>query len=188
MKFGVFNVMQQRNSDVSAKQVIDETVDQAVVAEALGYDTCWFPEHHSSNYSLCPSPLLMVSHCAGRTSRIRLGTGVMVAPLYKPVRALAEIGITDLMCDGRLELGIGAGYQPFEFERFNVDLSVNKEMTFELLDMIEQGLPAKSFSYKGEHFDQPETSIPTRPLQTPTTHNRHKLRVASCHQVSPRRH
>lgn len=167
MKFGVFNVMQQRHAAVAAGQVVHEAVDQARSAEQLGFDSCWFPEHHSSNYSLCPSPLLMVAHCAAATSTIRLGTGVIVAPLHKPIRVLAEIGITDILSEGRLELGIGAGYQPFEFERFGVDLEQNKVMTFELLDMIEQGLTSDSFSYAGANFEQPRTSIPVKPVQTP---------------------
>ena len=167
MHFGVFNVMQQRFASVAPDQVVHEAVDQARTAEQLGFDSCWFPEHHSSNYSLCPSPLLMVAHCAAATDRIRLGTGVIVAPLHKPIRVLAEIGITDILTDGRLDLGIGAGYQPFEFERFGVDLEANKQMTFELLDMIEDGLTADSFSYAGKHFQQPPTSIPVRPTQQP---------------------
>ena len=108
MHFGVFNVMQQRDMSQSSKEVLNEAVDQAVVAEALGFNSCWFPEHHASNYSLCPSPLMMVNYCAARTERIRLGTGVIVAPLYKPMRLLGEIGLADVMSEGRLDLGIGA--------------------------------------------------------------------------------
>jgi len=167
MKFGVFNVMQQRNPDQSAEQVLHEAIDQAVTAEALGFDSCWFPEHHASNYSLCPSPLMMINYCAARTERIRLGTGVIVAPLYKPIRLLAEIGLADILSSGRLELGIGAGYQPFEFERFAADLSANKATTLELLELIELGLTEPRFEFHGEYFDQPSSSIPVMPLQKP---------------------
>ncbi|MDG2276673.1 MAG: LLM class flavin-dependent oxidoreductase [Pseudomonadales bacterium] len=167
MKFGVFNVMQQRDRSQSAEQVLLEAVDQAVSAEALGFDSCWFPEHHASNYSLCPSPLMMVNHCAARTNRIRLGTGVIVAPLYKPIRLLGEIGLADVLSSGRLELGVGAGYQPFEFERFGADLSINKEATLELLDLIELGLTKTRFEYNGKHFQQPSASMPVQPLQKP---------------------
>ena len=52
MKFGVFNVMQQRNPDQSAEQVLHEAIDQAVTAEALGFDSCWFPEHHPITVSV----------------------------------------------------------------------------------------------------------------------------------------
>ena len=167
MKFGVFNVMQQRDPSHSAQQVVLEAVDQAVTAEALGFDSCWFPEHHASNYSLCPSPLMMVNHCAARTDRIRLGTGVIVAPLYKPIRLLGEIGLADILSSGRLELGVGAGYQPFEFERFGAELDANKATTLELLEVIEQGLTQRVFEFHGDHLDQPSSSIPVAPLQKP---------------------
>ena len=168
MHFGVFNVMQQRDMSQSSKEVLNEAVDQAIVAEALGFNSCWFPEHHASNYSLCPSPLMMVNYCAARTERIRLGTGVIVAPLYKPMRLLGEIGLADVMSDGRLDLGIGAGYQPFEFDRFGADLASNKESTLELLDLIEAGFTNPEFEFKGEHFEQPATSLPIQPIQKPT--------------------
>lgn len=167
MKFGVFNVMQQRDPGQAAEQVLLEAVDQAVTAEALGFDSCWFPEHHATNYSLCPTPLMMINHCAARTERIRLGSGVIVAPLYKPIRLLAEIGFTDILSSGRLELGVGAGYQPFEFERFGADLAANKATTLELLEIIGLGLTERRFEFHGEFFDQPSTSIPLKPLQQP---------------------
>lgn len=168
MQFGVFNVMQQRDLNQSAKQVLSEAVDQAVAAEQLGFNSCWFPEHHGSNYSLSPSPLMMVNYCAARTSRIRLGTGVIVAPLYKPMRLLGEIGLADVMSEGRLDLGIGAGYQPFEFDRFGADLASNKETTLELLELIEHGFNNPEFSFQGQHFEQPATSLPIQPVQQPT--------------------
>lgn len=167
MKFGAFNVMQQRDSSLSAAKVLKEAVDQAVVAEQRGYDTCWFPEHHASNYSLCPSPLMMINHCAAKTSRIRLGTGGIVASLYKPIRLLGEIGLADILSSGRLELGVGAGYQPFAFDRFAADLSTNKEATLELLELIDSAFTHQAFEFHGEHFEQPATSLPIMPIQRP---------------------
>ena len=167
MQFGIFNVMQQRNREKPSHQILMEAVEQTKVAEELGFSTNWYAEHHFSNYSLCPSPLLMAAHCAGATSRIRLGTAVVVPPLYTPARLLAEIAMVDSLSNGRLELGIGNGYQTYEFERFGVDLDNNKAMTMEMVDMIERGLTQDTFSYQGTHYQQPETAINVRPLQTP---------------------
>lgn len=161
-EWGVFNVMQQRRLDVAPSQVIAEAVDQAVVADQLGFDCCWFPEHHTSNYSLCPSPLMMVAHCAGLTRDIRLGSAVIVAPLHQPARVLAEIGLADGLCGGRLNLGIGAGYQDFEFRRFGVDLADCKAMTLEMIEMIQTGLGGRSFSFQGTHYQQQDTHINVR--------------------------
>jgi alkanesulfonate monooxygenase SsuD/methylene tetrahydromethanopterin reductase-like flavin-dependent oxidoreductase (luciferase family) len=167
MDFGIFNIMQQRNLSKSVKQVYDEAIEQTIIAEQLGFAKAWYAEHHFSNYSLCPSPLMMVAHMAGKTEKIRLGTAVVVAPLYTPSRLLAEIGMVDNLSDGRLELGIGMGYQGYEFDRFGVDLAKSRQMTGEIIDMVELGLSNQSFEFKGEHFQQPRSSINVKPLQQP---------------------
>jgi len=168
MDFGVFNIMQQRNPAKSAKQIFDEAAEQTVVAEQLGFAKSWYAEHHFSNYSLCPSPLMMCAHMAGRTNRIRLGTAVVVAPLYTPARLLAEIGMVDTLSNGRLDLGIGLGYQRYEFERFGVGLEHSWEMTNEIFDLIDLGLSAPSFEYDGKYFHQPRSAISCKPVQKPT--------------------
>jgi alkanesulfonate monooxygenase SsuD/methylene tetrahydromethanopterin reductase-like flavin-dependent oxidoreductase (luciferase family) len=72
-----------------------------------------------------------VAHCAPITKQIRLGTAVVVLPLYNPARLVAEIATSDALSNGRLMLGIGAGYQPYEFERFGVDIkAVAKDKNF----------------------------------------------------------
>ena len=167
MDFGIFNIMQQRDASKSSKQVYDEAIEQTIVAEQLGFGRAWYAEHHFSNYSLCPSPLMMCAHMAGRTSRIRLGTAVVVAPLYTPARLLAEIGMVDTLCDGRLDLGIGIGYQRYEFERFGVELDHAREMTSEILEIVEGGLGRTAFEYHGKHFQQARSSIGCKPLQKP---------------------
>lgn len=167
MDFGIFNIMQQRDTSKSAKQVFDEAVEQTTVAEQLGFAKAWYAEHHFSNYSLCPSPLMMAAHMAGRTKKIRLGTAVIVAPLYTPARLLAEIGMVDTLSGGRLELGIGTGYQGYEFDRFGVDLANAQEITGEILDLIELGLTQAAFEYRGKHLRQLRSSIACKPLQKP---------------------
>ena len=109
----------------------------------------------------------MVAHCAASTKKIRLGTAVVVVPLYNPARLLAEIGTADALSNGRLTLGIGAGYQPYEFERFGVDLKQNLEMTNEFCDILDLAFSRDFFSYKGKHYQMPETHIPARPVQKP---------------------
>jgi alkanesulfonate monooxygenase SsuD/methylene tetrahydromethanopterin reductase-like flavin-dependent oxidoreductase (luciferase family) len=165
MDFGIFNIMQQRDVNKSVKQIYDEAAEQTIVAEQLGFDKAWYAEHHFSNYSLCPSPLMMCAHMAGRTKKIHLGSGVVVAPLYNPARLLAEIGMVDTMSNGRFELGVGNGYQGYEFDRFGVDLKDAGRMTSEILDMLALGLAEDAFEYNGEYFKQPRSSINVKPLK-----------------------
>ncbi len=167
MDFGIFNVLQQRDRAKTSDQVIAEAVEMTRLAEQLGFAHAWFTEHHFSNYSLCPSPLMMAAYCAGVTSRIRLGTAVVVPPLYMPARLLGEIAMVDTLSQGRLDLGVGSGYQAYEFERFGVDLADNKAMMHEMLDIIELGLAEPSFAYDGNHYRQPKTAINVRPVQKP---------------------
>src|SRR5690348_10319367 len=131
MEFGIFNLMGAREADKSAAQVFGEVAEQTRLADQLGYRVAWFAEHHFSNYCLCASPLMMIAHCAAVTQKIRLGTAVVVLPLYNPARLAAEIATADALSNGRLNLGVGAGYQPYEFERFGVDIRANLEMRSE---------------------------------------------------------
>ena len=167
MEFGIFNLMGAREADKSAAQVFGEVAEQTRRADELGYAISWFAEHHFSNYCLCASPLMMVAHCASITRRIRLGTAVVVLPLYNPARLAAEIATADALSNGRLMLGIGAGYQPYEFERFGADIAQNLEMTEEFCDILDLAFSRDFFSYQGEHYRMPDTHIPARPVQNP---------------------
>src|SRR5215831_10716029 len=167
MDFGIFNLMGSRRPDKPTAQVFGEVAEQTRLADTLGYTIAWFAEHPFSNYCLCASPLMMVAHCAAITKKIRLGTAVLVLPLYNPARLLAEIGTADALSQGRLVLGIGAGYQPYEFQRFGVDLKQNLEMTNEFCDILDLAFSRDFFSYQGKHYQMPETHIPARPVQKP---------------------
>lgn len=167
MEFGVFILAQQRGYHQTSKQVISNSIEQTVVAEQAGFNTAWYAEHHFNNYSLSPSPLMMVAHAAAKTQRIRLGTAVCILPLYHPARFLAEVGFLDTVSNGRLELGVGSGYQQFEFERFGVDIAESGAIFNEFLDVIPKGLTQKIFEHDGQFLKIPPSSIAVRCLQEP---------------------
>ncbi|MFM9924494.1 LLM class flavin-dependent oxidoreductase [Variovorax sp. H27-G14] len=167
MDFGIFILMQQRNKHKTSHEILRDAVEQTRVADELGFGGAWYAEHHFSNYGLCSSPLTMIAHCAAVTRNIRLGTGIVVAPLYQPARLIADVAMVDQLSNGRLNLGIGSGYQHFEFERFGVSLDTAKARTFEMLDMLELGLKQPKFSYDGEFYQQPMSAISQRAVQQP---------------------
>ena len=107
----------------------------------------------------------MAARCAGETRNIKLAPAVVVAPLYQPARLLAEIGMVDACSEGRLVLGVGSGYQPYEFERFGQDLAEARPMLEEFLDMMELAFDNETFSYEGKYYRMPETHISARPVQ-----------------------
>ena len=167
MEFGIFNLMGSRDPAKPTAEIFAEVTEQTRLADEFGYAIAWFAEHHFSNYCLCASPLMMVAHCAPITRKIRLGTAVVVLPLYNPARLAAEIATADALSNGRLMLGIGAGYQPYEFERFGVDIKTNLEMTEEFCDILDRAFTQDFFSYNGKHYQLPQTYIPARPVQKP---------------------
>jgi alkanesulfonate monooxygenase SsuD/methylene tetrahydromethanopterin reductase-like flavin-dependent oxidoreductase (luciferase family) len=167
MDFGVFNLLQHRDRTTSPQQVIEEALAHTRLAEELGFSRVWFAEHHFSNYSLCPSPLILCTQAAAITKRIRVGCAVLILPLHEPARVIAEIALVDVLSGGRLDIGVGSGYQHYEFERLGADISQNKLAFNEMLDMIQLGLSQASFSYKGEFFEQLQTAINVRPVQKP---------------------
>ena len=167
MEFGVFILAQQRGYHQTSQQVIQNSIEQTVVAEQAGFNTAWYAEHHFNNYSLSPSPLMMIAHMAAKTQRIRLGSAVCILPLYHPARFLAEVGFVDTVSNGRLDLGIGSGYQQFEFERFGVDIAESGAIFNEFLDVIPKGLTQKIFEHDGQFLKIPPSSIAVRCLQEP---------------------
>jgi alkanesulfonate monooxygenase SsuD/methylene tetrahydromethanopterin reductase-like flavin-dependent oxidoreductase (luciferase family) len=164
MDFGQFNLMGYRRRGVPTHQLYDQAVEQVKAAEAAGFAIAWFAEHHFSNYCVCPSPLVMVARLAGETRRIKLGSGVVVVPLYHPVRLISEISMVDALTHGRLVLGVGSGYQPYEFERFGEELGPSAEKLIEFMGMLELAVTRDSFSHAGRHYRLPETHIAPRTL------------------------
>ena len=164
MDFGYFGLMGYRERGTPPRRVFDEHVEQVCQADAVGLDIAWFAEHHFSNYCICPSPLLMAAHCAAVTESIKLAPAVIVTPLYEPARVLAEIGMVDCLAGGRLVLGVGSGYQPYEFERFGVDIAKARSMLEEFLDMLYAAFASETFSHDGEHYTMPATHISARPV------------------------
>lgn len=99
------------------------TLDVVEEAERLGAAQVWLTEHHFFEDGYIPQPLTLAAAIAARTSRIRIGTAVMLAALRKPVHLAEEAAIVDIVSDGRLELGVGAGYRIPEYEAFDVPIA-----------------------------------------------------------------
>jgi alkanesulfonate monooxygenase SsuD/methylene tetrahydromethanopterin reductase-like flavin-dependent oxidoreductase (luciferase family) len=108
-------------SPLQGQASFGETLRECERAEAAGFDSVWLGEHHN-NPILRPAPLIGLAAIASRTSRIALGTGVLLLPLYHPLMVAEEGAMVDMISGGRLILGIGAGYAPEEFAAFGYPL------------------------------------------------------------------
>ena len=113
MKFGL--------SPLQAGGDFEDTIRECERAEAAGFDSVWLGEHHN-NRTLYPAPLVGLAAIAGRTRTVRLGTAVLLLPLYQPLAVAEEGAMVDMISAGRLILGVGAGYAPEEFAAFDVSL------------------------------------------------------------------
>lgn len=167
MDFGIFNLMNRRHRSQDPAQMIRDTVEQVQAAETAGFGIAWFTEHHFTNYSITPSPLLMVAHVAPQTLRIKLGTAVVLPALYQPARLLGEIAFADNLAEGRLVLGLGAGYQAYELARFGISLEEARAVTDEWSELLADGVGRESVEYHGKYIDLPHTYFTTQPLQKP---------------------
>ncbi len=167
MQLGLFSLMTLRDHPEGVKGVMCDTQTMVQTAEEVGFDIAWFAEHHFANYSSSPSPLLMAANAAGWTSKIKLAPGVLVLPLYHPLRLAQEIAAVDAMTDGRLVVGIGTGYQQYEFDRYNVALDKKVEIFLEYWDVIEKALTEGEVEYQGEFLSIPKTTFAIQSYQKP---------------------
>ena len=166
MDFGTFLLLQSPSADTSAA-IYERGVEITQAAEELGFGNMWLAEHHFSTYGYLSRPLTYAVHLANRTRRIRVGTAVIVVPLHHPLVIAEEIATADLLSGGRLDVGLGRGYQRYEFERLGVDLGESRQRWEEAVDIILLALAGKPFSYDGKYYRIPETTVFPQPVQKP---------------------
>ncbi|MGE3150784.1 MAG: LLM class flavin-dependent oxidoreductase [Pseudorhodoplanes sp.] len=167
MKFGLFLPFHRLDRSVSQKEVYDQTMECVTFAEEAGFQSVWFPEHHLIEYIACPSPLMFIAAAAQRTTRIRLGTAIIVAPYYNPLRLAGEIGMADILSNGRLDIGFGRGAFFYEFDRFGIDEKIGAARLRENLEAVEGLIKNQDFEYHGSTVNFPKSTAVPKPLQRP---------------------
>jgi luciferase family oxidoreductase group 1 len=166
MNFGTFLLMQSPSAR-AAQEIYARALDLAQAAESLGFHNVWLAEHHFSTYGYLSRPAQLATYIAAKTSRVRVGTAVIVVPLHHPLVVAEEIATLDLVSGGRLDVGLGRGYQHYEFERFGLELDSGRARWEESIDIILRALAGRPFSYEGKLFKIPETTVFPQPLQQP---------------------
>jgi alkanesulfonate monooxygenase SsuD/methylene tetrahydromethanopterin reductase-like flavin-dependent oxidoreductase (luciferase family) len=157
---------------VPDKTVFDEEIGLIVHAEELGFDSASLVEHHFGSYGMSGNPFQTLSYLAGKTARIELGTHVVILPWHDPLRVAEGICLLDNLLDGRrLNIGFGRGAAPQEFAAFGVDYETSRERMAEQLEIIRLALTQERFSFSGQFYDIPETTIRPRPLHPDLTEN-----------------
>jgi alkanesulfonate monooxygenase SsuD/methylene tetrahydromethanopterin reductase-like flavin-dependent oxidoreductase (luciferase family) len=144
----------------------DEALAEAVYGDELGFDSVWLEEHHSIRNHYWPSPLMALAGIATRTTRVLLGTDIVVLPFYHPVRAAEDMAMLDVISGGRAIFGAAIGYRPPEFELYDVGLDDRGARYVEMLKIIRALWTQDHMEYDGRFYKikgciEPR---PTRPI------------------------
>jgi luciferase family oxidoreductase group 1 len=166
MEFGTFLLLQSPSARPS-QEIYARGIELAQAADTLGFRNVWLAEHHFSTYGYLSRPVQLATYIAAKTTRLRVGTAVIVVPLHHPLVVAEEIATLDLVAGGRVDIGLGRGYQPYEFERLGLDLEESRARWEESVDIILRALGGRPFSYEGKFFRIPETSVFPQPVQQP---------------------
>ncbi|MAE93788.1 MAG: hypothetical protein CL910_03935 [Deltaproteobacteria bacterium] len=166
MKFGLLHLFESP-AGRTEKQMIDEQVALMESAEEYGFDSVWPAEHHFSEYGVCGSPVVNLAAIARTTKKVRLGTGVVILPFHHPVRVAEDFAMLDQLSGGRVELGVGRGYQPLEFGGFGVDQTRSTELFDESLEVIQRCWTDERLNYQGQHYQFEDLEVRPKPFQEP---------------------
>lgn len=145
-------------------EFVDAGLALGDLAEPLGFDGIWAPEHQGSPYGMSPNPVQVLTYFAGRTKVVSLGTMVIVAPWWHPVRLAHQIAYLDIVSNGRYQtIGLGRGVAKAEFDAVGVPREESRQRFNETLDILQLAFSQERFSYQGEIFKIPEMSIRPAP-------------------------
>ena len=165
MEFSLAYEMQRPTPDDHA--VIQETIEQCILADQMGFDAVWFVEHHFlTTFSMSPCPEVILTAIAAQTKRIRLGFGVVILPYHHPVRVAERIAMLDHISNGRVEFGTGRS-APYEQTGMGIDPQQTRDMWEESLTMIPKIWESEMFSYEGQFWNVPPREVLPKPYQKP---------------------
>ena len=153
MKFGLWydfrNPKRWRKTWVS---LYSELLEQIVWADELGFESVWLSEHHFTEDGYMPSVFPTLAAIAQRTRKLRLGTAVLLAPQHHPLRLAEDAAVVDVLSDGRLELGLAAGYRPVEFQTLGIPKHQRGRRTDETIEILRLAWRGDRFTYDGQIF------------------------------------
>ena len=167
MDFNHFLTSYMPDPKIGSKIHFDNMLEQAVLAEKLGYSTVSIPEHHLINILMMPSPLQMAVKIASLTKKIKITTGIAVLPLHDMRTYAGEVSTTDILTEGRLILGVGRGAFAWEMKSLGTPIEISKEKFIESLEVLQLLLKDKEVSFKGKFYNFESITIMPRPISNP---------------------
>lgn len=176
--FGVYD--QDPPTPDAAADAFAQIIEEAVLAEELGFDGVFLPERHIRGETFTPSPLIVAAAIAARTSRIRIATTVLMPTLYNPMHLAEQVAMIDNLSRGRFTLGIGVGYHQDYHRLFGVPWERRGKRFEEALEILHRAFSGERFSHQGEFYQFNDVWLTPRTYQRPRvpiwvgTHSREK--------------
>ncbi|MEU0950076.1 LLM class flavin-dependent oxidoreductase [Streptomyces canus] len=166
MRFGLMVDLGRTSPDISAQQNLQQVTELVRTADEGGFDLIVTGEHHGHEMTVAPAPFTLLTYWSHLTTQVRLGTAVLCAPYWHPIRLAGESALFDLISGGRLELGIGRGAYPYEFDRMagGIPPEIARQQLGELIPAL-RGLWAGNYEHRGSLWNFPSTTSTPRPLQ-----------------------
>ena len=157
---------ERRYSNERLVSVFEKTEAIARRMDEHGYHTLWLAEHHFQHegYECIPNILMVAVHLAHLTSRLRIGCGFNITPMWHPLRLAEDFATADVLTGGRVTFGVGRGYHTREVETFGapmLDADANRDLFEEQVDIIMKAFSSESFSHRGKHYTLPP-AVPYR--------------------------
>jgi alkanesulfonate monooxygenase SsuD/methylene tetrahydromethanopterin reductase-like flavin-dependent oxidoreductase (luciferase family) len=169
MRFGYGLVTCQRPPDDprTVAEIYRDAIDRCIAAERYNFDSVWVSEHHFVDDGYMPSLLVLSAAIAQATERVDVGTAVVLAPLYHPLRLAEDAATVDLISNGRLILGLGAGWRPEEFDVFGVPLDERAARMRETVAILRKSWEPGTSSHHGTVYRYQDVNVtpkPSRPV------------------------
>jgi alkanesulfonate monooxygenase SsuD/methylene tetrahydromethanopterin reductase-like flavin-dependent oxidoreductase (luciferase family) len=167
MRIWTFLIGQRTSDRTGFEEIYRSLLEEAELAERLGYHGVLLAEHHFTNYCAIPNPLMLAAAVGQRTSRVRIGTAVIVLPLHNPVRVAEDIAQADQLTGGRLEVGLGRGYAPYEFTPFGLRLEESAAAMGDGMDVLEKLWAGPDAANPDGRWPFPAITVTPAPVQRP---------------------
>ena len=160
------NTLETPDLSIGYHQILDNLREQAVLCDQGGFDSFWLAEHHfgANGRDNSPNPFMLATDLGSRTTRIKMGTAVVILPLWHPLRVAENIALLDQMLKGRLEIGFGRASQPHEVVTFNPradprNPEASRAIFAEGLEIVTKALSEEFFSHSGEYYELPPKGV-----------------------------
>ena len=166
MKFHLSINLERMDDSISMDEVREHTLEMVKMADEAGFELVWAAEHHALEMTIAPNPFQLMTWWAAHTKQIRLGAGVVNAAYWHPINLAGEAAMTDLISNGRMDLGIGSGAYQREFDRMRPGLDQKDGYKYlqEMLPLVQE-LWKGDVAHDGAHWQFPASTSCPKPVQ-----------------------